>query len=205
MRKTPTGSDCPIILSKEFITVDDDNVCTAPIIEDNDILEFVQASKNSIGADSVGENEINNAPPVSTVSEMSKQDFRNLATPGRIRTYDLVAAVAEWYRYRIVACLVTSSSPVPLKTHREGKRCTVNPSRAETSSRWCDKSMHKLRLIEVDHVFDVKEQIPQMTKISTSGHQTCLSINRLWHELCDMLRRLVGTTAPGHHDCSIQE
>ncbi|GFV83225.1 hypothetical protein TNCV_1899521 [Trichonephila clavipes] len=23
--------------------------------------------------------------------------------------------------------------------------------------------------------------------------------------LCDMLRRLVGTTAPGHHDCSIQE
>ncbi|GFX90151.1 hypothetical protein TNCV_2712721 [Trichonephila clavipes] len=37
------------------------------------------------------------------------------------------------------------------------------------------------------------------------GHQTCLSINRLWHELCDMLCRLVGTTAPGHHDCSIQE
>ncbi|GFT70537.1 ATP-dependent DNA helicase [Trichonephila clavipes] len=37
------------------------------------------------------------------------------------------------------------------------------------------------------------------------GQQTCLSINRLWHELCDMLRRLVGTTAPGHHDCSIQE
>ncbi|GFX25884.1 hypothetical protein TNCV_2640261 [Trichonephila clavipes] len=32
-----------------------------------------------------------------------------------------------------------------------------------------------------------------------------LSINRLWHELCGMLRRLVGTTAPGHHDCSIQE
>ncbi|GFV44195.1 uncharacterized protein TNCV_1825621 [Trichonephila clavipes] len=36
-------------------------------------------------------------------------------------------------------------------------------------------------------------------------HQMCLSINRLWHELCDMLRRLVGTTTPGHHDCSIQE
>ncbi|GFU35411.1 uncharacterized protein TNCV_3641061 [Trichonephila clavipes] len=29
-----------------------------------------------------------------------------------------VAAVAEWYRYRIVACLVTSSSPVPLKIRR---------------------------------------------------------------------------------------
>ncbi|GFV13342.1 hypothetical protein TNCV_885431, partial [Trichonephila clavipes] len=41
--------------------------------------------------------------------------------------------------------------------------------------------------------------------VKLGGHQTCLSINRLWHELCDMLRRLVGTTAPGHHDCSIQE
>ncbi|GFV76349.1 uncharacterized protein TNCV_4413281 [Trichonephila clavipes] len=47
------------------------------------------------------------------------------------------AAVAEWYRYRIVACLVTSSSPVPLKTGRVGQRCTLNLSRAETSSRWC--------------------------------------------------------------------
>ncbi|GFU28083.1 uncharacterized protein TNCV_3153951 [Trichonephila clavipes] len=48
-----------------------------------------------------------------------------------------VAAVAKWYRYRIVACLVTSSSPVPLKTRRVGQRCTLNLSRAETSSRWC--------------------------------------------------------------------
>ncbi|GFV51068.1 histone-lysine N-methyltransferase SETMAR [Trichonephila clavipes] len=48
------------------------------------------------------------------------------------------AAVAKWYRYRIVACLVTSSSPVPLKTHRVGQRCTLNLSRgAETASRWC--------------------------------------------------------------------
>ncbi|GFU67812.1 uncharacterized protein TNCV_4528811 [Trichonephila clavipes] len=49
----------------------------------------------------------------------------------------IVAAVAEWYRYRIVACRVTRSSPVPLKTRRVGQRCTLNLSRAETSSRWC--------------------------------------------------------------------
>ncbi|GFY02413.1 uncharacterized protein TNCV_3502941 [Trichonephila clavipes] len=49
----------------------------------------------------------------------------------------LEAAVAEWYRYRTTACLVTSSSPVPLKTRRVGQRCTLNLSRAETSSRWC--------------------------------------------------------------------
>ncbi|GFW54086.1 uncharacterized protein TNCV_3828941 [Trichonephila clavipes] len=48
-----------------------------------------------------------------------------------------LAAVAEWYRYRTVACFVTGSSPVPLKTRRVGQRCTLNLSRAETSSRWC--------------------------------------------------------------------
>ncbi|GFY31488.1 uncharacterized protein TNCV_4693331 [Trichonephila clavipes] len=50
---------------------------------------------------------------------------------------DHVAVVAEWYRYRIVACLVASSSPVPLKTRRVGQRCTLNLSRAETFSHWC--------------------------------------------------------------------
>ncbi|GFV32051.1 uncharacterized protein TNCV_3868851 [Trichonephila clavipes] len=35
----------------------------------------------------------------------------------------------------------------------------------------------------------------QVRNVKLGGHQTCLSINRLWHELCDMLRRLVGTTA----------
>ncbi|GFV77177.1 uncharacterized protein TNCV_444081 [Trichonephila clavipes] len=49
----------------------------------------------------------------------------------------MVAAVAEWYRYRTVACFVTGSNPVPLKTRRVGQRCTLNLSRAETSSRWC--------------------------------------------------------------------
>ncbi|GFW49813.1 uncharacterized protein TNCV_3866791 [Trichonephila clavipes] len=49
----------------------------------------------------------------------------------------IVAAVAEWYKYRTMACFVTSSSPVPLKTFRVGQRCTLNLSRAETFSRWC--------------------------------------------------------------------
>ncbi|GFY32194.1 uncharacterized protein TNCV_3557021 [Trichonephila clavipes] len=41
------------------------------------------------------------------------------------------------FRYQIVACLVLSLSPVPLKNRRVGQRCTLNLSRAETSSRWC--------------------------------------------------------------------
>ncbi|GFV03537.1 uncharacterized protein TNCV_5060781 [Trichonephila clavipes] len=36
-----------------------------------------------------------------------------------------------------MAGLVTSSSPVPRKTLRVGQRCTLNLSRAQTSSRWC--------------------------------------------------------------------
>ncbi|GFV00017.1 uncharacterized protein TNCV_4056901 [Trichonephila clavipes] len=51
----------------------------------------------------------------------------------------------------------------------------------------------------------ILEANSQVQKVKLGGDHTCLSINRLWHELCDMLRRLVGTTAPGHHDCSIQE
>ncbi|GFU19060.1 uncharacterized protein TNCV_430931 [Trichonephila clavipes] len=30
-----------------------------------------------------------------------------------------------------------SSCPGPLRTHRAGERCTLNVSRAQTSSRWC--------------------------------------------------------------------
>ncbi|GFV26897.1 uncharacterized protein TNCV_2615231 [Trichonephila clavipes] len=36
-----------------------------------------------------------------------------------------------------MAVLVTRLSPVTLKTRRVGQRCTLNLSRAETSSRWC--------------------------------------------------------------------
>ncbi|GFU89655.1 uncharacterized protein TNCV_1920651 [Trichonephila clavipes] len=42
-----------------------------------------------------------------------------------------VVRVSDHGRY------VMSSSPVPLKTHRVGQRCTLHLSRAETSSRWC--------------------------------------------------------------------
>ncbi|GFV39507.1 uncharacterized protein TNCV_4338711 [Trichonephila clavipes] len=48
-----------------------------------------------------------------------------------------VAAVAEWSRYRIMAGLSRVRNPVLLKTRRVGQRCTLNLSRAQTSSRWC--------------------------------------------------------------------
>ncbi|GFV90547.1 uncharacterized protein TNCV_2222631 [Trichonephila clavipes] len=51
----------------------------------------------------------------------------------------------------------------------------------------------------------ILEANSQVQNVKLGGHQTCLSINRLWHKPCDMLRRLIGTTAPAYHDCSIQE
>ncbi|GFV51737.1 uncharacterized protein TNCV_1320931 [Trichonephila clavipes] len=41
--------------------------------------------------------------------------------------------------YRIVAGLVTSSSPVPLKTRRVSERCKLNLSKVQASSRWKPK------------------------------------------------------------------
>ncbi|GFU83973.1 uncharacterized protein TNCV_560991 [Trichonephila clavipes] len=57
-------------------------------------------------------------------------------TPIKIFQNNSVAAAAEWTRYRTVAGLVTRSSPVPLKAGRVGERCTLNPLRAQASSRW---------------------------------------------------------------------
>ncbi|GFX42816.1 protein ELYS [Trichonephila clavipes] len=39
----------------------------------------------------------------------------------------------------------------------------------------------------------ILEANSQVQNVKLGGHLTCLSINRLWHKLCDMLRRLVGT------------
>ncbi|GFX76414.1 uncharacterized protein TNCV_5090531 [Trichonephila clavipes] len=52
-------------------------------------------------------------------------------------TPDSLSAVAEWERYRIVACLVTSSSPVPVKTRCTAAMHVKSVSRDETSSRLC--------------------------------------------------------------------
>ncbi|GFS52528.1 uncharacterized protein TNCV_4851741 [Trichonephila clavipes] len=78
--------------------------------------------------------EVSTLPPVKKVAVKKVDSVIHREHSPRSRE---VAAVAEWYRYRIVACLVTSSIPVPLKTRRVGQRCTLNLSRAETSSRWC--------------------------------------------------------------------
>ncbi|GFT37495.1 uncharacterized protein TNCV_4879421 [Trichonephila clavipes] len=72
-----------------------------------------------------------------TNDKSSNGRVRHVRMYGGYFSADRAAAVAEWYRYRTVACFVTGSSPVSLKTRRVGQRCTLNLSRAETSSRWC--------------------------------------------------------------------
>ncbi|GFU54892.1 hypothetical protein TNCV_1464001 [Trichonephila clavipes] len=43
----------------------------------------------------------------------------------------------------------------------------------------------------------ILEANSQVQNVKLGGHSTCLSINRLWDKLYNMLHRLVGTTAPG--------
>ncbi|GFW77154.1 hypothetical protein TNCV_2725841 [Trichonephila clavipes] len=55
-----------------------------------------------------------------------------------MRNSPWVATVAEWSRYRIVDGLVMSSSSVPLNTHRERNRCTLNLSNSNVLPLvWC--------------------------------------------------------------------
>ncbi|GFW05898.1 DDE_3 domain-containing protein [Trichonephila clavipes] len=63
--KIRAGLDCPTISLEEFVAVEDEYVCTTPVMVEKDILEFVQSSKNFIHADSDGENELNNAASLS--------------------------------------------------------------------------------------------------------------------------------------------
>ncbi|GFU51586.1 helitron_like_N domain-containing protein [Trichonephila clavipes] len=78
-----------------------------------------------------GQNSTDKHDLTARVFKVKLQKLVALLTKGK------VVVVAEWYRYRIVAGFVTSSSPVPQKTRRVGQRCTLNLSRAEMSSRWC--------------------------------------------------------------------
>ncbi|GFY05728.1 uncharacterized protein TNCV_4403951 [Trichonephila clavipes] len=75
-----------------------------------------------------------NTPDIACYDE-DKPEIRGKAqlNPDSVYSASATAAVAVWYRYQIV----TSSSPVPLNPHRVGQRCTLNLSRAETSSHWC--------------------------------------------------------------------
>ncbi|GFW71146.1 hypothetical protein TNCV_91891 [Trichonephila clavipes] len=69
--------DCLIVLSEEFVAVDDDNLCTASFMADKDTMEFVQSSKNIVGADSDDENELNYVVALPTSSEM-KNIMKNM-------------------------------------------------------------------------------------------------------------------------------
>ncbi|GFT62323.1 hypothetical protein TNCV_4717211 [Trichonephila clavipes] len=74
---------------EEFIAADEDNVCTDPTMEDKDILEFVQSSKD-MDADLDDENEMNNEAPVPTSSEM-----RNIVESAIETSRNIAARVIE--------------------------------------------------------------------------------------------------------------
>ncbi|GFX67817.1 CCHC-type domain-containing protein [Trichonephila clavipes] len=94
MRKTTAGSDCSTVPFEEFVAVNDDNMCTAPMMADKDILEFFQNSEDITDADSdTTKNEFNNAVPVPTSSKMrnikKKKEFLGapLTPPKRVTRF----------------------------------------------------------------------------------------------------------------------
>ncbi|GFV60134.1 uncharacterized protein TNCV_3886521 [Trichonephila clavipes] len=94
-----------------------------------------------------------------------------------------VAEVAEWYRYRTVACFVTSSSPVPLKTRGVGQRCALNLSRAETSSRWCGVVVREgvpaqVSSTSLDHGSKLRGPSPKSPRVAEQCDVNIQSINR---------------------------
>ncbi|GFW86561.1 hypothetical protein TNCV_4333451 [Trichonephila clavipes] len=46
--KTPVGLECPTVSSEVFVVVEDNDMHTAPIIPNKDILEFDKSSKISL-------------------------------------------------------------------------------------------------------------------------------------------------------------
>ncbi|GFV94810.1 hypothetical protein TNCV_1028081 [Trichonephila clavipes] len=68
IRKTTPRLDCPHVLSEEFIEVDDAKVCTAPIMANKGLLDFLQSLKISLMHITTIE-VMNNTVPVSISSE----------------------------------------------------------------------------------------------------------------------------------------
>ncbi|GFV52509.1 hypothetical protein TNCV_83481 [Trichonephila clavipes] len=81
-----------------------------------------------------------------------------------------------------------SSSPVPLKTRRVGKRCTLNLSRVQTSSRWCGVVVRRV-------------EVPSQVSSSSLDHGSKLRGHKLvddnFHEFLASIARVY---PPTEHD-----
>ncbi|GFW44209.1 transposable element Tc1 transposase [Trichonephila clavipes] len=134
--KVPVLLDCPIVSSEEFITADDDNVCTASMMTDKDLLEVYRSSKNIIEANCGDENEVNTVAPVPTSSE------------GRI-----VGLREAGLSYRAVAARVKRNSSTVMRVSKqwtdEGRtaRKSVSGPRNVTSAR---EDIRLMRMAQTD-------------------------------------------------------
>ncbi|GFX56764.1 uncharacterized protein TNCV_495121 [Trichonephila clavipes] len=97
----------------------------------------------------------------------------------------VIAAVAKMSRYRIMDVLVTSSSSVPLKTRRVEQRCTLNLSRAQTSSRWWTSVVRRsVASSGVVHVTSPWFKITwSVDKSSRVAEQCDVNIHSLTHQI----------------------
>ncbi|GFY26048.1 uncharacterized protein TNCV_1917981 [Trichonephila clavipes] len=110
-------------------------------------------------------------------------NYRTTPTGGRFSSRH-TAAVAEWYRHRIVAGFVTSSSPVPLKTRRNSSSIVLqhgggavlewgckSVSEIEESSILlvCAAKVRFLKLQDADQERDADEANPKPAEQGDNG------------------------------------
>ncbi|GFV34575.1 hypothetical protein TNCV_1448811 [Trichonephila clavipes] len=92
--------------------------------------------------------------------------------------------------------LVTNSSPVPLKTRRVGKRCTLNLSRAQTSCRCCDGVVRGGGASSV-----LEKVVNRMMLTRTVGRCSPVVFLNIKISICELDRRnpeTVGDRSPTH-------
>ncbi|GFV15391.1 uncharacterized protein TNCV_4834181 [Trichonephila clavipes] len=84
--------------------------------------------------------------------------------------------------YLLITKGVTSSSPVPLKTRRVGERCTLNLSRAQTSSCWSSVVVKRGQLKYRPRHLTMVQNYEVVSKSPRVAEQCDVNIHSLDHE-----------------------
>ncbi|GFW62468.1 hypothetical protein TNCV_291421 [Trichonephila clavipes] len=98
----------------------------------------------------VGYTERYQGPPLAIISNALNSinlKYEAISVPqGSVRLVKKTQERKSSTCYLLITKEVTSSSPVPLKTRRVGERCTLNLSRAQTSSGWSGVGVKRSQL-----------------------------------------------------------
>ncbi|GFV60595.1 endonuclease-reverse transcriptase [Trichonephila clavipes] len=177
--------DCSTVSSEEFIEVDGDNLCTAPIVTEKDILKFVQCSRNVIDADSDDENEVNNVAPVSTSPEVGSimKNQGCWRTRHNFELYRLykesqVAQVVQSNRLRWLGHIWRSHENNQTRAYTF-KNPMGSRTRGRSPTRWIDDVKNDLKTLNIKNWQRVAAYLWNWRKRAVVAAKTCNRLLRL--------------------------